>query len=146
MGIPALPFYKMNFTVPKIDGFIKNPKTLGDHIRNRRLKLHLFQKDVADLFEVSTDTITNWENNRSVPQIQFYKKIIDFLEFFPFDIYTSTLQGKMKEYRYRNGLSYKEFAKLFGVNQTTILDWEENTIRINSKYIDDLKKVIRDSS
>jgi|GEM_PF-581550 len=134
MDIPALPFYTMNYTVPKNDGIIKDPKTIGDHIRNRRLKLHLFQKDVANIFKVSVDTITNWENNRSVPQIGYYKKLIEFLEFFPFEIDTSTEGGKIREYRYRNGLSCKELGDLIGVHQTTIMDWEEKHINLNGKF------------
>jgi DNA-binding XRE family transcriptional regulator len=126
MGIPALPFYEMNFVVLKTVG-IANPQTLGDHLKNQRLKLHLFQKDIAKIFNVSEDTVTNWENNRVQPQIQFYPILIDFLGYFPFTIDTTTVAGKLKEYRYRNGLSQKKLGKILGVDATTVGAWENGT-------------------
>ena len=45
--------------------------TIGDHIRTRRLDLGLFQKEAADRIGVDTNTITNWELNRSEPRIQY---------------------------------------------------------------------------
>src|SRR3990167_3741304 len=37
------------------------PKTLGEHIKRRRLELGLEQKDVAKQLGVTTDTVLNWE-------------------------------------------------------------------------------------
>ena len=53
---------------PKVFAYAPELKTLGDHVRARRLDLGLFQKDVAELVGVSTDTVTNWEKNRSEPE------------------------------------------------------------------------------
>jgi transcriptional regulator with XRE-family HTH domain len=58
-----------------------NPQTIGDQIRRKRIEKGMFQKEVAILFGVSEDTITNWENNRTEAQIQFYPKINAFLLF-----------------------------------------------------------------
>ena len=123
--IPALPFYDMKFQVPNSSRLIKNPQRLADHLKNQRIKLNLIQKDVAKIFNVSTDTITNWENNRGLPQINFYPKLIEFLGLFPFEIDTSTLQGKMKEYRYINGLSQKKLGEILGVDASTVGSWEK---------------------
>lgn len=63
---------------------IEIPKTIGDKIRNRRIELNLFQKEVAQIMGVSEDCITYWENDRSIPQKRYSKKIIGFLGYNPF--------------------------------------------------------------
>jgi DNA-binding XRE family transcriptional regulator len=78
--------------------FITNPKTLGEHIRRKRVKSNLIQKEVANTIGVSEDSITYWENNRAAPQIQFYPKIIDFLGYIPFEIDSKTFEGKIQLY------------------------------------------------
>ncbi|MBI1805486.1 MAG: helix-turn-helix transcriptional regulator [Ignavibacteria bacterium] len=42
-------------------------RTLGDHIRKRRLDLGLHQKDVAARVNATTSSVTNWEKNRTSP-------------------------------------------------------------------------------
>ncbi|WP_430720499.1 helix-turn-helix domain-containing protein [Sphingobacterium daejeonense] len=102
-----------------------NPQTLGEHIRKRRMELKLFQKDVAAIFNVSEDCITYWENNRSEPQIQYYPPIFGFLGYCPFKLDKSTFSGKIKAYRYLNGLTQKRFAKLMNVDPATVSRWED---------------------
>ena len=81
MDIPALPFSKQEKTIrkPLGDKYISNPITIGQKLRNKRLELHLLQKDVARIFETSEDTITNWENDRYIPQGRFIERIEKFL-------------------------------------------------------------------
>lgn len=124
----ALPFYSLDEKIAKPYGYqyIENPSTLGEFIRNRRIELGLFQKDLAQQFEVSEDCITNWENNRSNPQIQFYPKIIRFLGYNPFEVSSDTFGGKIKGYRVKNGLSHKELGKLLSVHASTVGDWEND--------------------
>ena len=61
----------------------KQLKTLGDHIRARRLDLGLLQKDVAEIIGVTTDTIANWEKNRHHPMRCHYMRINTFLGYSP---------------------------------------------------------------
>jgi DNA-binding XRE family transcriptional regulator len=102
----------------------ENPVSIGDHIRKKRMELKLLQKDVAKICGVTVDCITNWEKNRSLPQIQFYPSIIKFLGYFPFTVDTSTLVGKLKAYRYLNGLSHNRMGRLMEVDGSTICSWE----------------------
>ena len=96
------------------------------------MELGLFQADVARMFNVSADCITYWENNRSEPQINYYPLIIEFLGYFPLHIDLSTIHGKIKAYRYRNGLSYKRFGKVLSVDAGPVGLWE-NEKRTPSK-------------
>lgn len=81
MGIPALPFSKWADSVqkPKKDGYPSNPKTIGEHIKKRRLDLNLFQKDVARVIGVTEDTIINWEVKGIAPQMKYMSRIVEFL-------------------------------------------------------------------
>lgn len=81
MGTVALPCYH---PVIKNTKKIKNPyypkelKTLGDHLRKKRLDLKLFQKDVAKKLHTTIDTITNWEKNRCEPELRIHTKYYGF--------------------------------------------------------------------
>lgn len=105
------------------------------------------QKEVAKLIGVSEDCITYWENGRSEPQIQFIPYIIKFLGYMPLEIDISTLGGKIKDYRVRNGLSHKKMGKLFGVDATTIAAWEKKSVKdinsLRSNRKSDLENVVR---
>ena len=52
---------------PRIRAYPEELKTIGDHIRKRRLDLGLLQKDVGRLVGVDTTTVTNWEKGRTGP-------------------------------------------------------------------------------
>jgi transcriptional regulator with XRE-family HTH domain len=59
------------------------PKTMGDHLRKRRLQLGWGATRLGALLKVSKDTIYNWEHNRSNPAIRFMPRIVDFLGYDP---------------------------------------------------------------
>jgi DNA-binding transcriptional regulator YiaG len=81
MNTIALPFCKTSFEAPKPKpaGYPKSLKTLGDHIRTRRMDLGRLQKDVAKLLCASVLTVCNWETNRTSPAERWVPRIIDFL-------------------------------------------------------------------
>jgi len=122
----ALPFSRLttNVAKPLEIQHVDNPQTLGQHIRKKRAQLRIMQKEVALRIDVSEDCITNWENERSIPQIQFYPRIVQFLGYNPFEYGSETLGQKIKTYRNLNGLSHKQMGKLLSVNASTIGAWE----------------------
>ena len=61
-------------------------KTIGDHLRKKRLDLRLPQKQVAKKLSVKTCTITNWEGNATAPTYQYYGAIMHFLGYSPFPV------------------------------------------------------------
>jgi DNA-binding transcriptional regulator YiaG len=121
-----IPKLTLHWKKPKNDGYPTNPQTLGEQIRKRRMDLSLLQKDVAELLYISTDCVTNWENNHAEPQIQYFPAIIQFLGFYPFKKDLSTLGGQIQYYRFTHGLNHKKLGKLLDVNATTIASWESN--------------------
>lgn len=106
---------------------IENPQLIGEHIKNRRMQLKLSQSDVAKIFDVCEDSVTGWENSRSIPQIKYYPKLIKFLGYNPFQVDSDTLGARIKKYRIENGLSQEELAKKLGVNESTVFHWEKGT-------------------
>lgn len=105
---------------------LKNPQTIGKHIRKRRKQLNLKQADIAKILNVSEDTITYWENDRSSPQTKFYPSIIQFLGYNPLIFETVTLGGRIKKYRVESGISQEKLANMVKVNESSILAWEAN--------------------
>lgn len=122
----ALPFSRLNNKVskPLEIQHVEFPQTIGQHIRKKRAQLRLLQKEVAEQIGVSEDSITYWENERAIPQIQFYPKIVQFLEYVPFEIDSESIGGKIKAYRLKNGLSHKKLGKMFEVDASTVGAWE----------------------
>ncbi|MBI2073639.1 MAG: helix-turn-helix transcriptional regulator [Gemmatimonadetes bacterium] len=69
---------------PPPPGYPRELRTLGDHLRKRRLDLGLRQDDVARKLGVSLDTIRNWEVGRAAPAQWQWAGIIRFLGYAPF--------------------------------------------------------------
>lgn len=61
------------------------------------------QKDVAELIGVTEDSVTGWENGRSVPQMRLYPSIISFLGYYPFDRDIEAVSGQMEFVRNTKG-------------------------------------------
>jgi transcriptional regulator with XRE-family HTH domain len=60
-------------------------RTLGDHLRKRRLALGLVQAEAAARMGVHALTVKNWERGLTVPTIQHQGQIVGFLEYAPWD-------------------------------------------------------------
>lgn len=81
MGIPALAFVHVELkTKPKALQLLENPLDIGQHIRKKRIEMGLKQSELAKLLGVCEDTITGWENGRTLPQIRNLKNINLFLQ------------------------------------------------------------------
>jgi transcriptional regulator with XRE-family HTH domain len=106
--------------------FLDPPKTIGDHIRKRRLQLGWGATHLAQLLKVSTDTVYNWEHNRSKPGIRFMPGIANFLGYAPASSNPKTLGEKIKKYRIEHGLSQKRLAIQLGIDPLTLRRLENN--------------------
>ena len=94
-------------------------KTIGDHIRKRRLGLHLLQRDVADRIGVSAASIWQWERNRSDPATRCLPAIIDFLGYLLAGSGTSFPEA-LRIARRTAGLTQEHLAKLARVDESSI--------------------------
>ncbi len=81
--VAFLPFTPVSLKslIPKPYDF--EPKTLGEHVRKKSLKMGLMQKEVAEQLGVNTWTILNWEKGRTEPPIASIPAIVRFLAYEP---------------------------------------------------------------
>lgn len=128
---------------PLSEAYPKTLETLGDHLRKRRLDLNLFQKDVANIIGVDTNSITNWEKNRNGPRLYLLPKVFEFLGYDPFRVLATTFSQKLKEYRRKNGLSIRKFAQILGVDPATLTRWEKNKSEPHGKLKKRLSVLMR---
>lgn len=140
--------------------------TLGDKIKKIRISNNLKQSELAEMLFVSEKTISSWENNRTVPDLNMIYKISDYFKksfyYLINDDYDTDnineIEIKLKvdknEYdRILNAIKKDSTDKL-NVNQVdtyyTLIDKEFNQewLRIrneNGKYIFNYKKKIDNS-
>ncbi len=121
----SLPFIHISLTAskPKSYEYPKDLKTLGDHLRKRRLDLKLLQKEVGQRTGGSVSDVWNWENNRVTPAVKFIPAIIAFLRYNPMPE-PMALPERLVWFRQGRGWTQKVFAKVLGVDQTTLAGWE----------------------
>jgi len=107
--------------IPKPYDF--EPKTLGEHVRKKRLKMGLMQKEVAKQLGVVPWTILNWEKGHTEPPIVSIPAIVRFLGYDPFPE-AKTLPQLLLAKRRAMGWSIKEAAREIGVDPCTWSKWE----------------------
>lgn len=126
-----MPFCHSSLTAsrPQSTAYPKELKSLGDHLRKRRLDLGLLQKEVAQQLGVDKDSIYYWETGRYKPSLRVIPKIIEFLGYMPYDTSEMTLGERVVTMRHFLGLSREEFAERLGVDETTLRNWEHGKKR-----------------
>lgn len=69
----VLPFCHLTLKAkrPRNPAYPVELRTVGDHLRKRRLDLGLLQREVADQLQVDEASGYNWETNRTMPEIRF---------------------------------------------------------------------------
>ncbi len=98
--------------------------TLGEHIRKRRQEMGLTLKEAGELLETNDWSIINWEKGRTVPKVYRLPAIIRFLGFNPLHE-PSTISDRLVAHRMERGLSRKAASHHFGIDISTLRDWEQ---------------------
>ena len=124
MVASTFPRLTLSAQKPPNSAYPKELKTIGEHIRKRRLDLELFQKDVAKVLGITKGTVSNWEKNLAVPKLFYIPKIIEFLGYIPFEIGES-LPDMLRGYRRLCGLSKRGASCKHGVDVSTWWKWED---------------------
>jgi len=133
----SLPFYPISLTAskPKSSEYPKELKTVGDHLRARRLDLKLLQKDVGQRIGGSVSDVWNWENNRAIPVVKFMPAIIAFLGYNPMPK-PEGIPAQLVWYRKGKGWTQKVFATALGVDQSTMARWERGRRVPKGRHLD----------
>ena len=137
-----MPFCKISLKAKKpIDSrYPKSLKTIGDHIRKKRLDLKLFQREVAKVIGVKGTSIWQWEDGYAVPESQNMPKIYEFLGYVPYSP-NLPFHQKLKIWRESAGLSQRKLSKLLGMGGTAVTKWESGLWDVKDIKQGNMKKI-----
>lgn len=111
----------------------KEPQTLGEHLKHRRLILKLSQPQAAKLMTVCASTVLHWEKDETHPPIEHFPAMFQFLGYDPFP-QPRTISEHMLAYRRKCGWSIKRAAKELGIDEGTWGEWESGQIILFRKH------------
>jgi DNA-binding transcriptional regulator YiaG len=121
------------------------PRTIGDHIRKRRLSLQLLQRHVAAQIGVVGACVWNWEANASTPEIRYMPAIINFLGYNPLTAATGW-GDQLIRHRTTLGMTQKEAAAQLGVDQGTLARWERRERQPAGGFVDRVQRFLRNET
>ncbi|MDE2166106.1 MAG: transcriptional regulator [Alphaproteobacteria bacterium] len=98
------------------------PKTLGEHLRKRRIELGLRQQDAGKRLGVGESTVCAWERGIWPPD-RYWPRIVDFLGYSP-QPQPRTLGEQLVATRRARGLSRQRAAVVMGVDEGTLFRYE----------------------
>ena len=141
--LPALRFCQITLKAqkPPSPAYPKSLKTLGDHLRKRRLDLKLLQSGVAEQIGVDKTTVYNWERNRSSPSLPFLPKIVKFVGYRP-AAESGSLGEQIVSSRRLLGLRQKDLAASLGVDPSTLARWERGEREPSKKFLERLTALL----
>jgi transcriptional regulator with XRE-family HTH domain len=99
------------------------PQTIGEHVKKRRLELHLLQKEVARRIGVLFESVKNWERGVSKPTTRILPRLIEFLGYNPQPDPTE-LPARIAHARSQLGLTQEDMAKALRIHPDTVSRWE----------------------
>jgi len=140
--------------------------TLGDKVKKIRITNNLKQSELAEMLFVSEKTISSWENNRTIPDLNMIYKISDyFKKSFYYLINDDYNTDNINEIEIKLKVDEKEYSRILNiikkhsVNKTNVnqidtyytltdRNFDQEWLRIrneNGKYIFNYKKKIDNS-
>jgi DNA-binding XRE family transcriptional regulator len=104
--------------------YSETPQTLGGHLKKRRRQLGLLQRKVAERMGVSTDTVVNWEKDKTKPVAAQFRPVVAFLGYDPTSE-PQTLADRLEAKQRTLGASLAQVARHLG--------WDPGSLR---RYLD----------
>lgn len=120
----------------------RSPRTLGQHLRKRRLQLGLLQKEVANDLRIGLWTYITWETDKANPVISQWPGIIAFLGYDPHSK-PNSLPEMLFCARRQRGLTLRQMAARLNVNLSTYERWEQGKGRPTAERLDRVIDLIR---
>lgn len=127
----TLPFFWSTIRAPirrlgphekRVKAYPDTPKTLGEHLRKRRLDLGQTQEQLASRFGVTFVSYNGWEAGRIAPKIIKWPEMIQFLGYDPTPP-PNNLDQVLTSIQRRNGIQREELAKRLGIERKTLFNW-----------------------
>jgi site-specific DNA recombinase len=117
-------------------------RTIGDHIRRKRLVLKLTQEQVAERLGVTAASVYNWESDDSKPSVPHIPAIIEFLGYNPLPA-AKTLGERLVRHRTSIGLPQSESARRIGVDPGTLARWERGEKKPAGPFLTRVEEFLR---
>ena len=119
----------------------KELRTLGDHIRKKRIELGLLQRELADLLGADPQSVNAWERNYHRPSLRLLPAIIGFLNYNPDVIADQASLGRRIAVRRRAlGLSQQALAGLLGIDEGTLRRLEQGRLPSTRRIRDAIER------
>jgi len=106
-------------TLPK--GYPLHVKSIGEHIRKRRLELGLTQIEAAAQIGITESTVWNWEHGIG-PELKHIPALLASLGYVPWEEPADAV-GKLAYFKKINGLSYERLGEVMGKDPEQLSDW-----------------------
>ena len=90
-------------------------KSFGDKIKYIRDTNNITQKELADILYVSEKTVSSWENNRTIPDLNMIYKISDYFKKSFYYLISENELDNTKELEIRFKVSQKEYERVFNL-------------------------------
>lgn len=117
----------------KLLPYDEKPRSLGGHLKKRRLTRNLLQREAAHEIGINPNTYLDWERDGTSPPITNYPAIIAFLGYIPFSE-PKTLADQLLHFRREHGLTISEAANRIGVDEGTWGRWEKGITPVYRKH------------
>jgi transcriptional regulator with XRE-family HTH domain len=132
-----LPFCRIKLVGRKPERKLQiDPKTFGDHLRKRRLDLHLTLREVAKQVRCDASSVNAWELNYHQPALHLYPAVVAFLGYDPAAVTNSDGLGRQVAIRRRAlGFSQRVLAERLGIDESTVGTWERGNLQRSSRRV-----------
>ena len=121
------------------------PKTIGEHLKRRRLELHLLQTEVGRRLGVHKGSIQTWERGIGLPGIRQLPAVIEFIGCDP-EPEPEDLPRRIAYARRRLGFTQENLAKVLKVNPVTVWSWESGRTRPSETRLQQMQLLLNGGS
>ncbi|MDP2331827.1 MAG: helix-turn-helix transcriptional regulator [Reyranella sp.] len=109
--------------------YSESPQTLGEHLKKRRRKLSLLQREAAEQMGILTETYANWEKDKTAPVAAQFRPVVAFLGYDPTPA-AQTLAERLQAKRRELGVTFSEVARHVGWDEGTLTRYLNGTWRM----------------
>jgi transcriptional regulator with XRE-family HTH domain len=116
-------------------------RTLGDHLRAKRLDKKTTIREVAVTLGVAADTLRGWEHDDHEPSFRQYPAIFGFVGYDPLPE-PRDLRDQLRRVRMRRGWRQCDLAEALGVDRCTVAGWEAEEHQPTRKWRDTIERLV----
>lgn len=130
---------------PKGLGYPKEPKTLGEHIRKKRMDLKLLQTEAAERLGITAAGLQVWEQDKAEPLARYIPAILAFVGYDPRSK-PSEIGALLIWFRRGRGWTQFRLARELQVDQSTLARWESGKKKPWGPYLERVNALLLHTS